>query len=114
MSSELPTHRSNLVNSSTEKARNYIQSKEIPQLFEALMTGLMFKQPDDHLEYIINSLQRLKNQQQQNQNQNSVKWNTFITTNNDNDTSSSSSLPPLRDNANLNLNKEARVLSGNN
>jgi hypothetical protein len=45
MASELPSHRANLINSSTDKARNYIQNKEIPQLFEALMTGLMFKQP---------------------------------------------------------------------
>lgn len=75
MASELPSHRAILTSSSTEKAKNYIQSREIPQLFEALMTGLMFKQPDNHIEYIINCLQKV-NKNSDNQ----VKWNAFITT----------------------------------
>ncbi|CAF0716692.1 unnamed protein product [Brachionus calyciflorus] len=77
MASELPSHRASLTNSSTEKAKNYIQSREIPQLFEALMTGLMFRQPDDHLEYIITCLQRLKASPAAQKNH--VKWNTFLT-----------------------------------
>ena len=112
MASELPSQRANLINSSTEKARNYIQNKEIPQLFEALMTGLMFKQPDDHIDYIINCLQRVKQARGQGNDENnkqngSVKWNTFLTAPNDKD------LPPLKDNSQQ-INKEARVLSGNN
>lgn len=75
MASELPSHRAILTSSSTEKAKNYIQSREIPQLFEALMTGLMFKQPDDHIEYIINCLKKCDGNKENNQ----VKWNAFIT-----------------------------------
>lgn len=76
MASELPSHRANLTNSSTEKAKDYIQSREIPQLFEALMTGLMFRQPEDHLDYIITNLQRLRaNSSIQ---RSHIKWNTFL------------------------------------
>lgn len=109
MASELPAHRATLTNSSTEKAKNYIQNREIPQLFEALMTGLMFKQPDDHIDYIIQCLQRLKGNTAPANSKNPVKWNTFITNGNDKD------LPPLKENNNPNnLNKEARLVSGNN
>ena len=67
MASELPSHRAILTSSSTEKAKNYIQSREIPQLFEALMTGLMFKQPDNHIEYIISCLQKINGKKDDNQ-----------------------------------------------
>jgi hypothetical protein len=80
MASELPSHRAILTSSSTEKAKNYIQSREIPQLFEALMTGLMFKQPDNHIEYIISCLQKINGKKDDNQ----VKWNAFITSPKDN------------------------------
>ncbi len=76
MASELPSHRAILTSSSTEKAKNYIQSREIPQLFEALMTGLMFKQPDNHIEYIINCLTKVNTSANKD---NKVKWNAFIT-----------------------------------
>lgn len=113
MASEMPSYRANLTNSSTEKAKAYIQSREIPQLFEALMTGLMFKQPDDHIEYIINCLQRIKanNGTQQSQpTKSQIKWNSFITQPNE-----KNDLPPLRDNPNAsNINKEARVINGKN
>jgi hypothetical protein len=82
MASELPSHRASLTNSSTERAKAYIQNREIPQLFEALMTGLMFKQPDDHIDYIISCLQKIKHANQNNNNHNQkahIKWNTFIT-----------------------------------
>ena len=82
MASELPSHRAILTSSSTEKAKNYIQSREIPQLFEALMTGLMFKQPDNHIEYIISCLQKINGKKDDNQ----VKWNAFITSPKDNTT----------------------------
>ena len=106
MASELPSHRVVLTSSSTEKARTYIQNREIPQLFEALMTGLMFKQPDDHLDYIMNCLQKIK---QQTVTRYPVKWNTFLTSG-----SSDKELPPLKDNLNNNIGREARVVSGNN
>ena len=101
MASELPAHRANLTNSSTEKAKAYIQGREIPQLFEALMTGLMFKQPEDHVDYIIGCLQKLKTNNKANSQP--VKWNTFLT--------SSEGLAPLKENNNQ---KEARIVSGNN
>ncbi len=82
MASELPSHRAILTSSSTEKAKNYIQSREIPQLFEALMTGLMFKQPDNHIDYIISCLQKVKSIPGNETNQ--VKWNAFITQSNSN------------------------------
>lgn len=99
MASELPSHRVSLTSSSTEKAKNYIQNREIPQLFEALMTGLMFKQPDDHIDYIINCLHKIKSPNSQ---KNQVKWNTFITAVGE------------KENANpMNLSREARLVSGN-
>ena len=108
MASELPSHRATLVSSSTDKARNYIQNKEIPQLFEALMTGLMFKQPDDHIEYIIGCLQKVKSHGGQRNNEKIVKWNTFLTA-----ASKDKDLPPLRENGKLSIAQEARILSGN-
>jgi hypothetical protein len=105
MASELPAHRATLTNSSTEKAKAYIQGREIPQLFEALMTGLMFKQPDDHLDYIIGCLQKLKSSNASNKTAaHPVKWNTFLT-------SAEAGLSPLKENTNQ---KEARIVSGNN
>lgn len=79
MASELPSQRFKLTSSSTEKAKNYIQNKEIPQLFEALMTALMFKQPDDHIDYLINCLQKLKQDDDESVTVSSLKWNTFLT-----------------------------------
>ena len=104
MASELPAHRATLTNSSTEKAKAYIQGREIPQLFEALMTGLMFKQPDDHLDYIIGCLQKLKSTSTNNKAAaHPVKWNTFLTP--------AEGLAPVKENTNQ---KEARIVSGNN
>ena len=106
MASELPSERASLTIASTEKAKIYIQSREIPQLFEALMTGLMFKQPEDHIDYIINCLQRVKAAGNNHANsKNQVKWNTFLT-----------DMPTSKENTNPNqqsMSKEARILSGN-
>lgn len=110
------SHRaSSLVNSSTEKAKVYIQTREIPQLFEALMTGLMFKQPDDHIDYIIGCLQRLKQAAHKNGSGSNVvgqvKWNTFLAnSSNANSSSNSNDLPPLRDHSNT-VN-QAKVING--
>lgn len=56
-----------------EKAKNYIQKKEIPQLFEALMSALMYHQPEDHVKYIMDCLQNVQSQKYK-----AIKWNTFI------------------------------------
>ncbi|CAF1268860.1 unnamed protein product [Adineta ricciae] len=59
-------------NANTELAKEYISKRKIPQLFEALITGLMVHKPEDHLEFIINSLKRYKDGNQQ------LKWDEFI------------------------------------
>jgi hypothetical protein len=81
MASELPTDRELLTSSSLEKAKKYIQSREIPQLFEALMTSLMFNQPDDHIDYIIKCMQRVKQTNGGKLKGDPIKWNAFITEN---------------------------------
>lgn len=106
MASELPSHRANLINSSTDKARTYIQNRHVPQLFEALMTGLMFKQPDDHVDYLISCLQKIKTTTSATaDSENPVRWNAFLTS-----SDTAKDLPPLKDSG---INKEARVQSGN-
>ena len=109
--------QTSLINSSTEKAKVYIQTREIPQLFEALMTGLMFKQPDDHIEYIISCLQRVKASAQKggSTGASQVKWNTFLAGGGGGATANGSAtngndLPPLRDNSNLA--NQAKVING--
>lgn len=81
------------------------------------MTGLMFKQPDDHIEYIISCLQRVKASAQKGgaTGANQVKWNTFLAggggaTANGSATNGGNDLPPLRDNSNLA--NQAKVING--
>jgi hypothetical protein len=57
----------------SEKAKSYIQKRQISELFQALMTGLMFNQPEDHIDFIIKSLNTIKEKKIQ-----QVNWNTFI------------------------------------
>ena len=90
-------------NTPTEKAKNYVQKKEIPQLFEALMTGLMFKQPDDHIEFLIHCLNNLKSA---GKNLPPIKWNTFIQSASD----VATPLPPVRPGSSQ-ISQEARILS---
>ncbi|CAF0823876.1 unnamed protein product [Rotaria sordida] len=59
-------------NANTELAKDYIAKRKIPQLFEALITGLMVHKPEDHIDFIIESLTRHKDGNQQ------LKWDTFI------------------------------------
>ncbi|CAF4550994.1 unnamed protein product [Rotaria sp. Silwood1] len=59
-------------NANTELAKDYIAKRKIPQLFEALITGLMVHKPEDHIDFIIESLTRYKDGNQQ------LKWDTFI------------------------------------
>ncbi|CAF4108266.1 unnamed protein product [Adineta steineri] len=55
-----------------ELAKDYISKRKIPQLFEALMTGLMVNKPEDHIDFLIESLSRCKGNKQ------SLKWDTFV------------------------------------
>ncbi|CAF0882370.1 unnamed protein product [Adineta steineri] len=59
-------------NTNTELAKDYISKRKIPQLFEALITGLMVHKPEDHVEFIVNSLQKYKDGNQQ------IKWDIFV------------------------------------
>ncbi len=92
MASELPAHRVKLISESTDLAKAYLREKQIPQLFEALMTGLMFRQPDDHLDYLIRCLQKIKHRKATHVNKElsiadfnkdgtfkgDLKWDTFV------------------------------------
>ena len=57
----------------TDKAKAYIQNREIPELFQALMTGLMYHQPDDHISFLTESLNVLKEKKVK-----SIDWTTFL------------------------------------
>ncbi|CAF1503420.1 unnamed protein product, partial [Didymodactylos carnosus] len=59
-------------NANTEIAKDYISKRKIPELFESLLTGLMVHKPDDHIDFIIDSLARYKSENQ------ALKWDLFI------------------------------------
>ncbi|XP_059141356.1 adenylate kinase isoenzyme 5-like [Physella acuta] len=58
---------------STEDAKAYLSSREVPRLFECLMTGLMFHRPNDHIQYLIDSLEKVKTKGQA-----ELTWNMFV------------------------------------
>ena len=64
----------------SETAKAYIQNRQIGELFHALMTALMHKQPDDHIQFLIKNLSMIKEKKSI-----SINWNMFI----DNDTNKS-------------------------
>ena len=64
-------------NDVTDKAKAYIQNKDIPDLFQALMTGLMYHQPDDHIKFLTDSLNYIKEKRVH-----SIDWTTFLQTEN--------------------------------
>ncbi|XP_053549311.1 adenylate kinase isoenzyme 5 [Bombina bombina] len=41
-------------------AKEYLSRREIPQLFEGLLNGLMYNRPDDPVDYLENCLQKVK------------------------------------------------------
>jgi hypothetical protein len=55
------------------KAKSYIQKRQILELFQALMTGLMFKQPEDHIDFIIKNMKMIKDKKITD-----VNWSTFL------------------------------------
>lgn len=57
----------------TEDAKAYLAKREIPQLFESLMTGLMYYRPDDHIDYLQDCLKKIRENGVDH-----VKWNLFI------------------------------------
>ncbi|XP_048773176.2 adenylate kinase isoenzyme 5-like [Ostrea edulis] len=58
---------------STEDAKSYLSKREIPRLFESLMTGLMYHRPQDHIKYLIDCLEKVKDKGHQN-----VTWSSFV------------------------------------
>ncbi|CAF0969921.1 unnamed protein product [Adineta steineri] len=71
-----------------ELAKDYISKRKIPQLFEALMTGLMVNKPEDHIDFLIESLSRAENHPDR------ISGDLFITK------SSCSLLPPIHSKSN--------------
>ncbi|KAJ8418503.1 hypothetical protein AAFF_G00000020 [Aldrovandia affinis] len=65
-------------------AKEYLTRREIPQLFESLLTGLMFYRPDDPIEYLETSLRKVRELGGAEK----VRWDTFMG-------QEKKSLPPL-------------------
>uniref|UniRef100_A0A1I8FJM4 Adenylate kinase n=1 Tax=Macrostomum lignano TaxID=282301 RepID=A0A1I8FJM4_9PLAT len=54
-------------------AKEYVSKKQIPQLFECLMTGLMYHRPSDHIAYLQQCLDKIKVQ-----GVSGVRWDLFL------------------------------------
>ncbi|KAJ8300073.1 hypothetical protein KUTeg_021592 [Tegillarca granosa] len=57
----------------TEDAKSYLSKREVPRLFESLMTGLMYHRPTDHIQYLIDCLEKVKAQGPDN-----ITWSSFV------------------------------------
>ncbi|XP_028825077.1 adenylate kinase isoenzyme 5-like [Denticeps clupeoides] len=58
----------------TNDAKEYLSRREIPQLFESLLTGLMYYRPDDPIDYLETCLKRVKELGGTDR----VRWDTFV------------------------------------
>ncbi|XP_076455411.1 adenylate kinase isoenzyme 5-like [Babylonia areolata] len=58
---------------SSGDAKNYLSKRNVPALFECLMTGLMFHRPTDHIQYLIECLEKVKAKGQE-----EMRWNMFV------------------------------------
>ncbi|KAM6167533.1 adenylate kinase isoenzyme 5 [Erethizon dorsatum] len=68
----------------TSDAKEYLARREIPQLFESLLNGLMCSKPEDPVEYLESCLQKVKELGGCDK----VKWDTFVS-------QEKKTLPPL-------------------
>ncbi|XP_029971313.1 adenylate kinase isoenzyme 5 [Salarias fasciatus] len=68
----------------TNDAKEYLARREIPQLFESLLTGLMYYRPDDPIEYLEGCLKKARELGGTEK----VRWDTFVG-------GEKKSLPPL-------------------
>lgn len=59
----------------TSDAKEYLSKREIPQLFESMLTGLMYHRPEDPLGYLESCLQKARELGGPER----VRWDTFIT-----------------------------------
>ncbi|XP_065829208.1 adenylate kinase isoenzyme 5-like isoform X2 [Oscarella lobularis] len=57
-----------------EDAKKYLYKRDIPQLFESLMTGLMYSRPDNPVVYLQSCLSQLQDEKDAKD----VEWNTFL------------------------------------
>ncbi|XP_078281886.1 adenylate kinase isoenzyme 5-like isoform X1 [Rhinoraja longicauda] len=55
-------------------AKDYLSKREIPRLFESMLTGLMYHRPEDPIEYLEGCLRRVRELGGPEK----VKWDTFI------------------------------------
>ncbi|XP_066293891.1 uncharacterized protein [Branchiostoma lanceolatum] len=67
------TPRNTNMETTSTDAKKYLSKKEIPQLFESILTGLMYNRPEDHISYIENCLQQAKGSDIQN-----LRWDSFV------------------------------------
>ncbi|KAL8558593.1 hypothetical protein ACOMHN_046311 [Nucella lapillus] len=58
---------------SSGDAKTYLSKRNVAALFECLMTGLMFHRPTDHIQYLIECLEKVKVKGQE-----EMRWNMFI------------------------------------
>ncbi|XP_013868468.1 adenylate kinase isoenzyme 5 [Austrofundulus limnaeus] len=58
----------------TNDAKEYLSRREIPQLFESLLTGLMYYRPDDPIEYLEGCLKKVRELGGTDK----VRWDTFV------------------------------------
>lgn len=72
VSSDVPYWPAEVMN--VNDAKEYLARREIPQLFEGLVNGLMYYRPDDPVEYLENCLQKVKELGGSEK----VRWDTFI------------------------------------
>uniref|UniRef100_A0A3B5RB15 Adenylate kinase isoenzyme 5 n=1 Tax=Xiphophorus maculatus TaxID=8083 RepID=A0A3B5RB15_XIPMA len=58
----------------TNDAKEYLARREIPQLFESLLTGLMYYRPDDPIDYLEGCLKKVRELGGTEK----VRWDTFV------------------------------------
>ncbi|XP_067845748.1 adenylate kinase isoenzyme 5 [Heptranchias perlo] len=59
---------------STAEAKDYLSKRHIPQLFESMLTGLMYYRPDDPVDYLESCLKKVKELGGSDR----VRWDTFV------------------------------------
>ncbi|GFY75679.1 uncharacterized protein TNIN_53531 [Trichonephila inaurata madagascariensis] len=55
------------------EVKSYLSKREIPQLFESLMAGLMYHRPENHIGYLQTCLDEVKSNSET-----KVHWSTFV------------------------------------
>ncbi|KAL3088966.1 hypothetical protein niasHT_029217 [Heterodera trifolii] len=56
------------------EAKRYLQDHAIPQLFEGLMTGLIYNKPEDPIQFLENAIQKIRTNPGM-----AFKWDSFVT-----------------------------------